>query len=190
MIDSSGVAALEKFIHRCYKLGTKVSRLFPQKRSRKYGAGGGSRTHTASGFIYLYGFRRPLRKAPWGAFVKVWGPDYPFTVPWTSGVGAARLVSTPSRSNASGLARDCHCRYPPTLSSSAPPVSRRALKYCLSLPRLAFRIGIQRTRKEVFGAGGGSRTHTALRPTDFECNTCVRNYLLLQRVNYWNSETA
>ena len=41
----------------------------------------------------------------------VWGLDYPFTLPRKiRGLGAARLVSTPSRTDAfrPGLARDCH----------------------------------------------------------------------------------
>jgi hypothetical protein len=82
----------------------------------------------------------PLRLSPpspdavWHA-VKVWGLDYPFTLPRKSrGLGAARLVSTPSsvRRLGSGLP----VKVSPTLSSSTSPVSRRALKFCLSPARL------------------------------------------------------
>ena len=57
------------------------------------------------------------------------------------GIGAARLVSTPSRLNFSpGLARDFHCEeVSPNLGSSASPVSRRALKFFSSPLRLPFR---------------------------------------------------
>jgi hypothetical protein len=51
----------------------------------------------------------PSPKSALGRFVEVRGLDYPFTLPRKiRGLGAARLVSTPSRSIASGLARDCH----------------------------------------------------------------------------------
>jgi hypothetical protein len=58
--------------------------------------------------------------------------------PWPSAVGAARLVSTPSRSECSvrawlGIAM---LQGSPNLSSSASPVSRRALKFQLSPMRL------------------------------------------------------
>jgi hypothetical protein len=63
---------------------------------------------------------------------RVWGLDYPFTmsrIPFRFS-GAARLVSTPSRPFFSrawlGIAM---LQGSPTLSSSAPPVSRRALKF-------------------------------------------------------------
>src|ERR1700686_5126628 len=78
----------------------------------------------------------PLRLSPPPSGVR--GPDYPFTVPRKiRGLGAARLVSTPSsvRRLGSGLP----VKVSPTLSSSASPVSRRALKFCLSPPRLPFR---------------------------------------------------
>jgi hypothetical protein len=43
---------------------------------------------------------------------QVCGLDYPFTVPRKiRGLGAARLVSTPSRILVPGLARDCHERF-------------------------------------------------------------------------------
>jgi hypothetical protein len=58
------------------------------RNQKNIGAGGGSRTHTAlrpADFLARYGFRRPLRMRPGSAPVEVWGLDYPFTVPRTSG---------------------------------------------------------------------------------------------------------
>ena len=49
----------------------------------KIGAGGGSRTHTAlrpTDFLATAAFAA-LSGRPWGRFVKVWGLDYPFTIP-------------------------------------------------------------------------------------------------------------
>jgi len=72
----------------------------------------GGRTLTSRGstdFHTVYGFRRPTRL--FGATRLVCGLDYPFTVPRKiRGLGAARLVSTPSLLERfrPGLARDCH----------------------------------------------------------------------------------
>jgi len=69
------------------------------------GAGGGTRTPTGlspTDFLTSYGFRR----RPDRAFV-VWTIPSPYLA--RRGVGAARLVSTPSRwRGPPGLARDCH----------------------------------------------------------------------------------
>ena len=55
------------------------------------------------------GFSYPPRLSPPRRFQRVRGLDYPFTLPCQSqGLGAARLVSTPSRPRWPGLARDCH----------------------------------------------------------------------------------
>jgi hypothetical protein len=68
--------------------------------------------------VKLNGFSYRLRLSPPGRDVlkrtrQVCGLDYPFTVSRKiRGLGAARLVSTPSRSVAPGLARDCHSRFP------------------------------------------------------------------------------
>src|SRR5882724_4726812 len=63
-------------------------------------------------FHAVYGFRRPDVDALQHARL-VCGLDYPFTVSRKfRSLGAARLVSTPSRLVAPGLARDCHCRFP------------------------------------------------------------------------------
>src|ERR1019366_4210175 len=81
-------------------------------------------------------FRTRLRLSPPRlSCSRVWGLDYPFTV---SRIlfrlsGAARLVSTPSRSECSvrawlGIAM---LQGSPNLSGSASPVSRRALKFAL-----------------------------------------------------------
>ena len=79
-------------------------------------------------FLTICGFRRRHL-----AFV-VWT----IPSPWPLAVGAARLVSTPSRSECSfrawlGIAIS---QGSPNLSSSASPVSRRALKLRLSPVRL------------------------------------------------------
>ena len=47
-------------------------------------------------FHTVYGFRRPDMEQ-FEASRQVCGLDYPFTVSVTRGLGAARLVSTPSR---------------------------------------------------------------------------------------------
>jgi len=91
-------------------------------------------------FHAVYGFRRPDA----ALFVRsrqVCGLDYPFTVPRKiRGLGAARLVSTPSRRKfPSGLGSGLPFQVSPNLSSSASPVSRRALKFSLSPLRLPFR---------------------------------------------------
>ena len=54
-------------------------------------------------------------------------------------LGAARLVSTPSRLVLSGLGSGLPFEVSPTLSSSASLVSRRALKFSLSPLRMPFR---------------------------------------------------
>ena len=88
--------------------------------------------------VKLNGFSYRLRLSPpdaaLGAPRQVCGLDYPFTVPRKiRGLGAARLVSTPSRLERSrrawlGIAMS---QVSPNLGSSASPVSRRALKFCL-----------------------------------------------------------
>jgi hypothetical protein len=72
---------------------------------------------------------------------QVCGLDYPFTLPRKiRGLGAARLVSTPSRRNfPSGLGSGLPLQVSPNLSSSASTVSRRALKFRSSPQRLPFR---------------------------------------------------
>ena len=64
-------------------------------------------------FHAVYGFRRPDVEL-FEASRQVCGLDYPFTLPRKlRGLGAARLVSTPSRLVPQpGLARDCHLRFP------------------------------------------------------------------------------
>ena len=52
------------------------------------------------------GFSYPPRLSPPLSANRVWGLDYPFTVPVSRLSGAARLVSTPSRPFGPGLARD------------------------------------------------------------------------------------
>jgi hypothetical protein len=56
------------------------------------------------------GFSYRLRLSPPSIEIDVRGLDYPFTMPFTQGLGAARLVSTPSSNGSSvgSLARDCH----------------------------------------------------------------------------------
>jgi hypothetical protein len=113
-----------------------------------------------SGFSCLHGFRRPLR-VPWGTPSKFGVWTIPSPSPFllrrsyagqVRGLGAARLVSTPPsvRRLGSGLpfkrfsaaARVAYrflVKVSPTLRSSVSPVSRRALKFRLSPPRLPFR---------------------------------------------------
>ena len=83
-----------------------------------------SRTLRSNGFSYHFGFHR--------RHLSVRGLDYPFAIS-----GAARLVSTPSPCGAwLGIAM---LKGSPNLSSSASPVSRRALKFYLSPVRMPFR---------------------------------------------------
>ena len=68
-----------------------------------------SRAFGSTDFRTVYGFRRPdLFQA-----AQVCGLDYPFALP-LRGLGAARLVSTPSRNDgfSPGSARDYHFRFP------------------------------------------------------------------------------
>ena len=78
------------------------------------------------------GFSYRLRLSPPGRCCRVSGLRSGLSLHHPSriqGLGAARLVSTPSRL-LPGLARDCHCyEVSPTLSSSTPPVSQRALNF-------------------------------------------------------------
>jgi len=91
-------------------------------------------------FLTVYGFRRPDAR-PLEASRQVCGLDYPFTLLrkfWN--LGAARLVSTPSRLDyISGLGSGLPFKVSPNLSSSASPVSRQALKFSLSPLRMPFR---------------------------------------------------
>src|SRR5437667_7477460 len=89
-------------------------------------------------FLAVYGFRRPdAALAPY----PVCGLDYPFTLL----TECPELRCCPSSlytfpaGVSPGLARDCHFEVSPTLSSSASPVSRRALKYFLRPLRMPFR---------------------------------------------------
>ena len=91
-------------------------------------------------FRAVYGFRRPdaaLRERS----RQVCGLDYPFTVPRKiRGLGAARLVSTPSRLECfSGFGSGLPFQVSPTLSSSASPVSQASTQVSLSPLRLPFR---------------------------------------------------
>src|SRR5260370_38107835 len=79
-----------------------------------------TRTGTPRGarFSYHFGFRRPRR---------VRGLDCPFTIAAVAALGAARPVSTPSRSL--GLGSGLAAKPSPTLSGSAPGVSVGALNF-------------------------------------------------------------
>ena len=95
--------------------------------------------------VKLNGFSYRLRLSPPGRDAlkrmrQVCGLDYPFTVPRTiRGLGAARLVSTPSRLECwmrqhqeaclPGLARDCHFRFPRIWAVLHRRFPRRALKF-------------------------------------------------------------
>ncbi len=93
---------------------------------------------------------------------QVCGLDYPFTVPRKiRGLGAARLVSTPSRLEFSdrawlGIAMS---QVSPNLGSSASPVSRRALKLaqvrCVCRFRHA-RMASGNNRRQSYGCQGES----------------------------------
>src|SRR5260370_24732287 len=89
--------------------------------------------------IKLNGFSYRLRLSPPGRGIlertrQVCGLDYPFTVSRKiRGLGAARLVSTPSRREVpSGLGSGLPFQASPELSSSASPVSRPDTQVSLS----------------------------------------------------------
>ena len=82
-------------------------------------------------FHAVYGFRRPDVALLAGSR-QVWGLDYPFTLPRkVRGLGAARLVSTPSRLCLSGLGSGLPFEVSPNLSSSASPVSQASTQVFL-----------------------------------------------------------
>ena len=95
--------------------------------------------------VKLNGFSYRLRLSPPERSVlkrprQVCGLDYPFTVPRNiRGLGAARLVSTPSLSVCSGLGSGLPFQVSPNLGSSASPVSQASTQVCLSPLRLPFR---------------------------------------------------
>ena len=79
-----------------------------------------------------YGFRRP-NVTPLEGSRQVCGLDYPFTLPRNiRSLGAARLVSTPSRLEClSGLGSGLPFEVSPNLSSSASPVSQASTQVFL-----------------------------------------------------------
>ena len=119
------------------------TRLRAWEDTKNSGAGGGSRTH----------MRKNPRRIfmPSTAFAARTGRFEALTSglrsglslhppPKIRGLGAARLVSTPSRRRIpSGLGSGLPLQVSPNLSSSASTVSRRALKFRSSPQRLPFR---------------------------------------------------
>jgi hypothetical protein len=87
-------------------------------------------------FLTYYGFHRRTRAIP-----RVCGLDYPFAVPridW--GLGAARLVSTPSALlSLGGLARDCHLTGFPEFEQFYSLGFPKGTQFGLSPLRLPFR---------------------------------------------------
>jgi hypothetical protein len=83
-------------------------------------------------FHAVYGFRRPEVR-PLEGSRQVCGLDYPFTLPRKiRSLGAARLVSTPSRQEClSGLGSGLPFEVSPNLSSSASPVSQASTQVFL-----------------------------------------------------------
>src|SRR6266849_852959 len=83
-------------------------------------------------FHTVYGFRRP-DVALLESSRQVCGLDYPFTIPRKlRSLGAARLVSTPSRLEClSGLGSGLPVEVSPNLSSSASPVSQASTQVFL-----------------------------------------------------------
>ena len=95
------------------------------------GAGGGTRTPTGispTDFLTIYGFRRRHLCAT-GALAGLWSGLSLHRIPaWCRDLGAARLVSTPSRPGFSGRAwlGIAILQVSPNLSSFASPVSRQS----------------------------------------------------------------
>ena len=83
-------------------------------------------------FHAVYGFRRP-DAALFERARQVCGLDYPFTFPRKlRGLGAARLVSTPSRLDSfAGLGSGLPFQVSPNLGSSASPVSQASTQVFL-----------------------------------------------------------
>ena len=97
------------------------------------GAGGGSRTHTGREalriFIPAAAFAARARRGRAPA-CGLWSGLSLHRLPVLWGLGAARLVSTPSRRKfPSRLGSGLPSQVSPNLGSSASPVSRRALKF-------------------------------------------------------------
>ena len=101
--------------------------------------------------VKLNGFSYRLRLSPPGRRVlkrahQVCGLDYPFTVPRTiRGLGAARLVSTPSQ-----------------LAYLLGNKMEHAIQAWLEIAISGFRILCAPSKPFVFDAGGGGRTRTEL----------------------------
>ena len=91
-----------------------------------------SRAIKLNGFSYRLRLSPPGRGA-WKRSRQVCGLDYPFTLSRKiRGLGAARLVSTPSRSECfSGLGSGLPFQVSPTLSSSTSPVSQASTQVFL-----------------------------------------------------------
>ena len=82
-------------------------------------------------FHTVYGFRRPNVR-PLEGSRQVCGLDYPFTLlRKIRSLGAARLVSTPSRLVFTGLGSGLPFEVSPNLSSSASPVSQTSTQVFL-----------------------------------------------------------
>ena len=110
---------------------------------RKRGAGGGSRTLTGllspADFLTDHGFRRPDVVPSFRIRFAVWTIPSPSPKHWGLRCCPSSLYTFPAYFSA-GLGSGLPLReVPPTLSSSASPVSRRALKFFSSPLRLPFR---------------------------------------------------
>ena len=171
-----------------------VSRYFPvQEIGRKTGAGGGSRTHTGrlspADFHTVYGFRRPddcgaqssgLRS---GLSLHL-PPEDPASLKLrrdtVRGLGAARLVSTPSLSQ--GLGSGLPLQVSPNLSSSASPVSQASTQVFLKSAASAIpprphgwpQLSIIRQPSGIYTSGPGADGRGR-----FCVLVCVRGWLLL-----------
>jgi hypothetical protein len=134
--DSSKGLPCAGWCHPLRRSGIMVTRRLFGFEARAKGSWCGRRDLNPHGPCGPTDFRTRLRLSPPPLSCRrVWGLDYPFTVSRMCFrlSGAARLVSTPSRPECSGRAwlGIAMLQGSPNLSSSASPVSLRALKFAL-----------------------------------------------------------
>ena len=125
-------------------------------------------------FHAVYGFRRPDMKLIEGSR-QVCGLDYPFTISRKPrGLGAARLVSTPSRLVLTGLGSGLPFKVSPNLSSSASPVSQTSTQ--VFLKSAAYAIPPRPRAAVLLMIGHVARFYTSV--CSSECVHFVKIYLL------------
>jgi len=126
------------------------------------------------GFSYRLRLSPPGHEAHEGSR-QVCGLDYPFTISRKlQGLGAARLVSTPSRLVLTGLGSGLPFKVSPNLSSSASPVSQTSTQ--VFLKSAAYAIPPRPRAAVLLMIGHVARFYTSV--CSSECVHFVKIYLL------------